>query len=41
MTLYNDEYRLRILLELTVKKLFDEVEKTVKRMIPANLILGS
>ena len=39
MTLYNDEYRLRILLELTVKKLFDEVEKTVKRMIPANLIL--
>ena len=39
MTLYNDEYRLRILLELTIKKLFDEVEKTVKRMIPANLIL--
>ena len=39
MTLYNDEYRLKILLELTVKKLFDEVEKTVKRMIPANLIL--
>ena len=31
MTLYNDEYRL--------KKLFDEVESTVKRMIPANLIL--
>ena len=39
MTLYNDEYRLKILLELTVKKLFDEVEKTVKRMMPANLIL--
>lgn len=39
MTLYNDEYRLRILLELTVKKLFDEVEQSVKRMLPANLIL--
>ena len=39
MTLYNNEYRLKILLELTVKKLFDEVESTVKRMIPANLIL--
>lgn len=39
MTLYNDEYRLKILLELTVKKLFDEVEKTINRMIPANLIL--
>nr|DAT53034.1 MAG TPA: tail protein [Caudoviricetes sp.] len=39
MTLYNEEYRLVILLELTVKKLFDEVEQSVKRMIPANLIL--
>lgn len=39
MTLHNDEYRLVILLELTVKKLFDEVEQSVKRMIPANLIL--
>ena len=39
MTLFNDEYRLRILLELTVKKMFDEVENTVKRMLPANLIL--
>lgn len=39
MTLYNEEYRLVILLELTVKKLFDEAEQSVKRMIPANLIL--
>ena len=39
MTLYNEEYRLVILLELTVKRLFDEVEQSVKRMIPANLIL--
>ena len=39
MTLYNNEYRLKILLELKVKKMFDEVENTVKRMIPANLIL--
>jgi hypothetical protein len=39
MTLYNDEYRLKILLELTVKELFNEVESTVKRIIPANLIL--
>lgn len=39
INLYNNEYRLKILIELTVKKLFDEVESTVKRMIPANLIL--
>ena len=39
VTLYNNEYRLKVLIELTVKKLFDEVESTVKRMIPANMIL--
>ena len=39
ITLYNNEYRLKILIELTVKKMFDEVKETVKRMIPANLIL--
>ena len=39
INLYNNEYRLKILIELTAKKLFDEVESTVKRMIPANLIL--
>ena len=39
INLYNNEYRLKILIELTAKKLFDEVESTVKRMIPANMIL--
>lgn len=39
INLYNNEYRLKILIELTAKKLFDEVKSTVKRMIPANLIL--
>mgnify|MGYP005756624091 FL=1 len=39
INLYNNEYILKILIELTAKKLFDEVESTVKRMIPANMIL--
>ncbi|MBO8435138.1 MAG: DUF2313 domain-containing protein [Tyzzerella sp.] len=39
VTLFNDEYRLKILIELTVKRMFDEVEKTVRRMLPANMIL--
>lgn len=39
MTLYANDYRLKILLELGIKKMFDDVESAVKRMIPANLIL--
>ena len=37
--LYHTEYRLCVLLELTVKKLFDEVLALITRMIPANLLL--
>ena len=39
LTLYAGEYRLKILVELTVKKMFAEAEKMVKRMIPANMII--
>ena len=39
MTLYAKEYRLKILLELGIKKMFDDVEQAVKRMIPANILL--
>lgn len=39
LTLYAGEYRLKILVELTVKKMFAEAESMVKRMIPANMII--
>ena len=39
MTLFAKEYRLKILLELGIKKMFDDVEQAVKRMIPANILL--
>ena len=39
LTLYAGEYRLKILVELTVKKMFAEAENMVKRMIPANMII--
>ena len=35
----NDKYKIKILIELTVKRMRDEVESTIKRIIPANLIL--
>ena len=39
LTLYHEEYRLMLLLELSVKKIFHEAEEMVKRVIPANLLL--
>ena len=39
MTLFAKEYQLKILLELGIKKMFDDVEQAVKRMIPANILL--
>ena len=39
LTLYHEEYRLVLLLELSVKKIFHEAEEMVKRVIPANLLL--
>ncbi len=39
VTLYPEEYRMKVLLQLTVKKLFSEVQEMIERMIPANMIL--
>ena len=38
-TLYHLEYRLKVLLELTAKKQFDEAKDMLSRILPANMIL--
>ena len=38
-TVFHNEYRLKVLLELIVKKTFDEAQELLERIIPANLIL--
>ena len=39
MTLNAGEYTLNIKIELVVKRMFDEVDKLVRRMAPANLVI--
>lgn len=39
VTLENDVYMITILLELTVKRMFEEVQKTARKLVPANMDL--
>ncbi len=36
--LFNDEYRIKIRVELFVKVMYDEVEKMLARILPANIV---
>lgn len=39
MTIFYGEYRIRVLVELSVKKMVAEVESLLKRVIPANMFV--